>query len=139
MSSDPKDVVPNSNILIVCSPAHTKFELLQKINPYIEDGSFVGSIFGQGGFDWQAQFALGGPEKIKKRGITIFCLQYVPFICKAINYGKEVNLIGPKRLLYACAYPFENIHQACNALSLCYFIPTISIPGFLNMTLCPSN
>ena len=139
VSSDPKDVVPGSNILIVCSPAHTKLALLQKINPYIEDGALVGSIYGQGGFDWQAQFALGGPEALKKRRITIFSLMYVPFICKAINYGKEVNLIGPKRVLYVCAYPFENVHQTCNALGLCYFIPAVPIPGFLNLTLCPSN
>lgn len=63
----------------------------------------------------------------------------MPFICKVVTYGKEVNFIGPKRHLYVCAYPLEQSYYACNAMSLCYFIPSIPVPGFLNLTLCPSN
>ena len=33
--------------------------------------------------------------------MTLFSLQYVPFICKAFNYGKEVNIIGPKKHLFS--------------------------------------
>ena len=82
---------------------------------------------------------LGGPEQILKRKLTLFSLQYVPFICKVVNYGQDVNIIGPKKHLYLTSYPLERVHYACNALTHCYFIPTIPIPGFLNMTLCPSN
>jgi len=63
----------------------------------------------------------------------------VPFICKAVTYGKDVNIIGPKKHLYATSFPLENIHYVSNALNHCYFIPVIPIPGFLNLTLCPSN
>ena len=66
-------------------------------------------------------------------------MQYVPFICKIVEYGKEVNIIGPKKHLYVCAYPFENAFFACNIMSLSYFIPALPVPGFLNLTLCPSN
>jgi hypothetical protein len=66
-------------------------------------------------------------------------LQYVPFICKAFNYGKEVNIIGPKKHLYVTSFPLEDVHYACNAMSLAYHIPAIAIPGFLNLTLTPSN
>jgi len=103
------------------------------------DGALVGSIFGQGAFDQVCLAALGGVEAIRKRNLTIYCLQYVPFICKIVQYGKEVNIIGPKRHLYCCAYPLEQSYFACNAMSLCYFIPAIPVPGFLNLTLCPSN
>lgn len=98
----------------------------------------VGTIFGQGAFDLQAKFILG-EQLIHEKNITIFSLQYVPFICKAVNYGKDINIIGPKKNLYAAAWPLNNIHQVCNALSLCYYIPTIPVPSFLNLTLCPSN
>lgn len=138
-SKDPKDVVPGSHIVIICSPAHTKLQILSDIEPYLDQGSLVGSIFGQGAFDWQAQHVLGGAEGIEKRKLTLFSLQYVPFICKVVNYGKDVNIIGPKKHLYLTSYPLDRVHYACNALSHCYFIPTIPIPGFLNMTLCPSN
>jgi len=99
----------------------------------------VGSVFGQGAFDWQAQFALGGPGELMRKNITLFGMQYVPFICKAFNYGKEVNIIGPKKHLYITSYPLEKVHYVCNAMSLAYSIPAIPIPGFLNLTLTPSN
>ena len=66
-------------------------------------------------------------------------MQYVPFISKAVTYGESVNIIGPKKHLYVTSYPLENVHYCCNALTNCYFIPCIPIPGFLNLTLCPSN
>ena len=56
-------------------------------------------------------------DDIYKKQLTIFSLQYVPFICKVINYGKDVNIIGPKRTLYAASYPTENIHYVCNAIT----------------------
>jgi len=85
----------------------------------------------------QAASILG--EDIQKKKLTVFCLQYVPFICKVVNYGQDINIIGPKRTLYLAAYPVEKVHYACNAISQCYFLPCIPIPSFLNLTLCPSN
>lgn len=63
----------------------------------------------------------------------------MPFICKVVNYGQDVNIIGPKKHLYLTSYPLDKVHYASNALTHCYHIPTIPIPGFLNLTLCPSN
>lgn len=74
-----------------------------------------------------------------KKNWTVFSLQYVPFICKAVEYGKSVNIIGPKKHLYLTSFPLDRVHYACNAITNCYFIPCIPIPGFLNLTLCPSN
>ena len=42
-------------------------------------------------------------------------------------------------MLYATSYPLNGIHYVCNALSQCYYLPTVPIPSFLNLTLCPSN
>ena len=88
---------------------------MKKIAPYVKDGALVGTIFGQGGFDLQCMHVFG--DQIEKKNLTIFSLQYVPFICKAINYGKDINIIGPKKTLYACSYPIDNVHYACNAIS----------------------
>mmetsp|Transcript_13972 Transcript_13972/g.18946 ORF Transcript_13972/g.18946 Transcript_13972/m.18946 type:complete len:306 (-) Transcript_13972:77-994(-) len=85
----------------------------------------------------QAKYALG--DDIKNKNLTIFSLQYVPFICKVINYGKDINIIGPKKHLYVASYPLERVHYVGAVLTHCYWIPSVPVPGFLNMTLCPSN
>ena len=74
VSSDPKEVIPGSQIVIICSPAHTKPQILTDIKDHLDDGCLLGSIFGQGAFDWQAQHALGGAAEILKRNITLFSL-----------------------------------------------------------------
>ena len=136
-SKDAKDVVPGSQIILICSPAQTKVDILQQIKPYLEHGAYVGTIFGQGGFDLQANYVLG--DDIQKKNLTIFSLQYVPFLCKVVNYGKDVNIIGPKKHLYITAYPPERVHEVCTLMTLSYFIPSVPLPNFLSLTLCPSN
>ena len=76
---------------------------------------------------------------MEKKNITIFSLQYVPFLCKVVNYGKDVNIIGPKKHLYVTAYPPERVHEVCTLMTLSYFIPSVPMPNFLSLTLCPSN
>jgi len=114
-SSNAKDVVTGADIILICSPAHTKPGILKQIKPFLKEGALVGSIFGQGGFDFQCQSILG--SDISSKVLTVFSLQYVPFICKSFNYGKEVNIIGPKRTLYATSFPVENMHYVCNVIS----------------------
>eukprot|EP00349_Pseudokeronopsis_sp_Brazil_P007953 CAMPEP_0202959224 /NCGR_PEP_ID=MMETSP1396-20130829/3465_1 /ASSEMBLY_ACC=CAM_ASM_000872 /TAXON_ID= /ORGANISM="Pseudokeronopsis sp., Strain Brazil" /LENGTH=183 /DNA_ID=CAMNT_0049677693 /DNA_START=181 /DNA_END=732 /DNA_ORIENTATION=- len=136
-SADAKEVVPGSLSDSYMFSSDTKTDVLKQIKPYLEHGAYVGSIFGQGGFDFQAKAVLG--DDIEKKNLTIFCFQYVPFLCKATNYGKEVIIIGPKKHLYLSAYPVEKVHEVCSLMSLLYFIPSVPIPNFLNLTLCPSN
>lgn len=52
VSNKASDVIPGSNIVILCSPAHTRFETFSQIKDLLPDGCLLGSIFGQGAFDW---------------------------------------------------------------------------------------
>ena len=72
VSSNPKDVVSTADIVLICSPAHTKPGILKQIKPFIKEGTLVGSIFGQGAFDWQAQAILG--SDIQAKNLIIFSL-----------------------------------------------------------------
>lgn len=78
-------------------------------------------------------------QDIQTKDLTLFSLQYVPFICKVITYGKDINIIGPKRTLFATSFPTENVHYVCNALSHLYFVPAVPVPNFLTLTLSPGN
>jgi len=45
-SNKASEIVPGANIILICSPAHTKIPILQEIRDHIDEGAFVGSIFG---------------------------------------------------------------------------------------------
>ena len=79
-SDDPKKVVEDADIIIICSPAHTKNDIIRQIKPFIKDGTLIGSVFGQGAFDCQVIYGLGngnyndGLEVLKQKSLTVFCL-----------------------------------------------------------------
>jgi len=133
VSDDPSVVIPGSNIITIAGPSYAHGEILNKIAKYVEEGSWVGTVFGQGAFDLQAHHALKGKE------VGIYALQTVPVICRGTDYGQSVQIIGPKDKLYCAAYPIEKAYEIANMLSLLYRIPTVVLPNFLCITLTPSN
>lgn len=130
-------MIVGSKIVLVAGPSHIHSDILRTIEPYVGENTFLGTVYGQGAFDIQAKAIFN--ENLVKKNITIFALQNVPFICKIIEHGKTINIIGPKDHLYCASYPAERVYQIANMLSLLYYIPTITIPNFLCITLTPSN
>lgn len=98
VSDNPKDVAKGTKIFIIAGPVFAQQPILEKLAPFIEKDSLIGTVFGQGGFDWLASYVLG--KRIKKDNLTIWALQHVPSLCKIKTYGQEVRVIGPKLILY---------------------------------------
>ncbi len=138
VSSNPADVIPGSKIVLVAGPSHIHGAILKTVAPWVDENTWVGTVYGQGAFDLQARYAFGAGT-LAKKNIGIFALQNVPFICKIVEYGRSINIIGPKDHLYCAAYPPERVHEIANTVSLLYYIPTVTIPNFLSITLTPSN
>jgi len=46
VSKNASDVIPGSHIVIICSPAQTKHQILMEIKDFLPEGCLVGSIFG---------------------------------------------------------------------------------------------
>ena len=137
VSDEPEEVVVGSKVLLIAGPSHIHGHILKAIAPYVGENTWVGTVYGQGAFDLQARHIF--QDKLIKKGISIFALQNVPFICKTTEYGKTSCIIGPKDHLYCAAYPTDKVHEITNIISLLYYIPTVAIPNFLSITLTPSN
>ena len=137
VSDDPADVVPGSRMVIIASPNHVREDILERAAPHLSEDTMVGSVYGSGGFDLMGLSVLG--ESFTQKNITLFSLQYVPFLCKILKYGSEVNFIGPKSYMLAAAYPNENTLAVSETLGLLYSIPVVGLPNFLTLLLTPSN
>jgi hypothetical protein len=129
VSDDPADVIPGSKLIIICSPFHVAGQILDKIKDHIDHQAMVGAIFGQGAFDLQCFHYLN--QRIQDRDLTIFGLQFVPFLCKTTVYGKSVEIYGPKSYLNAATYPNERSDMVSNLLSLLFATPTVTLPNFI--------
>ena len=137
VSSDPSVVCKGTKIFVVSSPVNAQEEILRSIKPFVEHGSIIGSVYGQGAFDLIATQVFG--EDIKEKNLAIFALFNIPSTCKVTQPGKEVVIIGPKKYLSAAVIPRTRAQEVQQYLIDMWKVPVILIPNFLNMMMTPGN
>lgn len=89
ISNDPKNVIPSSDIVLLCLPGFLIKEELGTIKPYLTNDTYVGSVFSSTGFFFEAQ-------KILNKNQPLWGFQRVPFISRVNEYGSSAHLLGYK-------------------------------------------
>ena len=93
ISSDPKEVIPQAEMALVCLPGYAIHDELAKIKPFLSKKTIVGSVVSSTGFFFEA-------FKVLTSDIPLFGFQRVPFISRIIDYGKKAELKGYKDTLH---------------------------------------
>lgn len=141
ISSNPKEVFKDCDIFICNGPAMANPIYLKAMEPYLKDGAIIGSIFGQGGFDFAVLDIVGGRKEFEKRKLKVFSLKGIPWVCRTLEYGKSAKIVGKKTRLQMAAIPktkgIENeLKVLCEEL---FNIQTVILPNMLCITLVPGN
>lgn len=89
VSNDPKDVIPQADVVLLCLPGFLIKKELEKIKPYLGVKAFVGSVFSSTGFFFEALNLLDEQQ-------PLWGFQRVPFISRVGEYGKTAHLLGYK-------------------------------------------
>ena len=95
VSSSPEDVIPGSDIIILCLPVHVYRLMLHKIAPFIDKnrGIYIGTVYGQGGFNWMVDEI---KRKFMLQNLKPFAFGLIPWICRTGEYGKRGIVYGAK-------------------------------------------
>ena len=103
-SSLPEDVIPQADIIILCLPVSKYRPVLHRIAPHIsqERDVFLGTIYGQGGFNWMFQEVKSRFELLHT---TYFAIGLIPWICRTVQYGQEGVTFGPKSVNVVAVSP----------------------------------
>lgn len=111
ISSDFEDVIPDADIIFLCLPVHQYRNALGKLAPYInrsKEEVFVGTIYGQAGFNWMVH------EIEKKHNLTnlvAFSIGLIPWICRAEQYGSLGICYGGKKVNLAAVSPADRFQH----------------------------
>lgn len=89
ISNSPKEVIPQSDVVLLCLPGFLIKNELEKIQPYLSKDTWVGSIFSSTGFFFEALKILDAQQ-------PLWGFQRVPFIARVAEYGKSAHLLGYK-------------------------------------------
>ena len=100
ISANPADVIPQSDIVLLCLPGFLIEETLRKIQPYISTQA-VGSIVSSTGFFFRA-------HEIFAHNVSLFGFQRVPYIARVTEYGHKAVLLGYKKQLFMATENLPN-------------------------------
>ncbi len=89
--TNPLDIIPKSDIILITVPGFIRLKILEEIMPSVKKGSIIGFIPGNGGIEWSV-------KKLRIKDITIFGMERVPYISRLKEYGK-VEITGTRDVL----------------------------------------
>lgn len=132
VSNKPEVVVPNSDIVLLCTPGFLIRKTLEAICPFVTSQIAVGSIVSSTGFFFEA-------HRIFSKDICLFGFQRVPYIARIIEYGKSAALLGYKNKLYLAIENSIDNSVLLHALSDLTKTPTELLDSFYEAALTNSN
>lgn len=129
ISDNPADVIPQSDIVLLCLPGFLIENTLKQIKPYITTQA-VGSVVSSTGFFFRA-------HEIFNNETSLFGFQRVPYIARVEEYGHRAALLGYKKQLYMA---FENLpNDFVEQWSAWLKTPIYPLQSYLDASLSNSN
>lgn len=123
------EVIPQSDIILLCLPGFLIEKSLRQIAPFITNQA-VGSIVSSTGFFFQA-------HRILDHSASLFGFQRVPYIARVREYGHSADLLGYKQQLYMAT---ENLPADFEAMwSEWLQTPVAHMSNYLEASLSNSN
>ena len=110
VSADPAEVVPESDLVVLCMPVCAYRAALQQIGPHLrrEPEVAVGTIYGQAGFNWMVDEMA---EKFGLDSVITFAVGLIPWICRVREYGAVGVTYGCKEVNVAAVSPRDRFQQ----------------------------
>jgi hypothetical protein len=132
VSSNPELVIPNSDIVLLCTPGFLIRKNLEAISPYVTTEMTIGSIVSSTGFFFEA-------HRIFSKNICLFGFQRVPYIARILEYGVSAALLGYKKTLYVAIENSSNSQCLLSKLSNLVDTPIVLLESFYEAALTNSN
>lgn len=132
ISSEPKDVIPEADIVLVCLPGFAIHDVLCRIAPYLNNKTWVGTVVSSTGFFFEAM-------KLLPKNQPLFGFQRVPFISRVINYGRVAELKGYKESLSVAVEQTEKKEEVRATLEKLFMTPTKLLDSYYEVSLSNSN
>jgi len=139
VSSNPADVIPGADFIIMTTPSHARAKMVKAIVPHVDKDHpvFFGVMPGMGGFDWIARKIC---QDHSINNIILWAIKDVPFMSAFTVPGKSVTNLGPKTGLYLAMANYPEATEACaHVLFEMTKIPIIKMSSYMVITLTPGN
>lgn len=132
ISSDPAEVIPVADIVLLCLPGFSIREELLKIRPFLQPETAVGTIVSSTGFFFEAMEHLPATT-------PLFGFQRVPFIARTTAYGRSAALLGYKPMLHVAIEQTTEKEALRTLIEHLFATPTVLLQSYYEVSLTNSN
>jgi len=132
ISSNPEEVIPQAEMVLVCLPGFAIQDELEIIKPHLSNEAIVGTVVSSTGFFFEAL-------KILSPDIPLFGFQRVPFISRIIEYGKKAELKGYKESLHVAIENTSEKESFREKLEKLFEKPVTLADNYYEVSLSNSN
>jgi len=131
-TSDPYEAFHDAEMIMITMPPTMMIPLAQIIYEYADTEAVIGFVPGNGGFEFAFRDCI-------ERGNVLFGIDRVPAIARITERGRSVCCSGYKDKLHVAALPSSHTEECALLIESIYDIPCVRLPGFMALTLTPSN
>jgi predicted dinucleotide-binding enzyme len=132
ISSDPAEVIPNADLVLLAIPAFAHAEVIRRIEMHLGDATPVGCLPTRGGFEFEAARHL--PSRGGRRR-AIFGLQTLPWSTRVVKPGEVVNIGAAKAEATLASLPADPGRHLVRKLSQMFGTRLVPAASFLSLTL----
>lgn len=131
-TSDPHRAFRDAEVIIITMPPTMMIPLSELIYENTNADTVIGFVPGNGGFELAFRNCI-------EKGNVLFGIDRVPAIARLTARGREVCCTGYKDKLHVGAIPSEHTEKCAALIESIFDIPCVRLPGFMALTLTPSN
>lgn len=131
-TNDAGEAFGDAEMIMITMPPTMMIPLSEIIYEHTGPDTIIGFVPGNGGFE----FAF---KKCIERGNPFFGIDRVPAIARLTERGRTVCCSGYKDQLFVGALPSRYTEECSALIESIYDIPCVRLPGFMALTLTPSN
>ena len=131
-TNDPHCAFQDADVIIITMPPTMMIPLAEMIYNNTDPDTVIGFVPGNGGFELAFRNCI-------ERGNAFFGIDRVPAIARLTERGREVCCSGYKDELYVAAIPSKHTEECAALIESIFDIPCVRLPGFMALTLTPSN
>jgi len=131
-TNDPDKGFGSAEMIMITMPPTMMIPLAQIIYEHAGPDTLIGFVPGNGGFEFAFKECID-------RGNVLFGIDRVPAIARLTERGRTVCCSGYKDELYVAALPSSRTEDCAAIIEGIYDIPCVRLPGFMALTLTPSN
>lgn len=131
ISSDPAEVIPHADMVLLAVPAFAHATVLRRIRMHVGEATSVGCLPTRGGFEFEAARYL--PRRGRCR--WIFGLQTLPWSTRVVKPGEVVNIGAAKAEATIASLPADSAAYLARELSEILGTRLVPTESFLSLTL----